>query len=110
MSSSNGLAPKAILADIVSTLGDDSPNLSTAQKWAAEIKRGRNNAEDNTRSGCPATVTTKENNDHVHHMEMDERRLSINQIANANSRSHERVENIMHIELDKGFCSVGATF
>ena len=34
-----GLAPKDVYADIVATLGDDAPVLSTVKKWAAEFKR-----------------------------------------------------------------------
>ena len=36
-----GLATKEIQADIVATLGDDAPALSTMKKWAAEFKRGK---------------------------------------------------------------------
>ena len=35
-----GLTTKEIHADMVSTLGDDAPALSTVKKWAAEFKRG----------------------------------------------------------------------
>ena len=36
-----GLTTKEIHTDMVSTLGDDAPALSTVKKWAAEFKRGR---------------------------------------------------------------------
>ncbi|CAI9733412.1 Hypothetical predicted protein [Octopus vulgaris] len=94
-----GLAPKDIHADMVATLGNDAPALSTVQKWAAEFRKGRENLEDDSRSGRPATATTEENIDRVHHMVMDDRQLTINQIANAIRISRERVENILHKEL-----------
>ncbi|KAL7374618.1 hypothetical protein ABVT39_004094 [Epinephelus coioides] len=92
-------APKDIQADVVATLGDDAPALSTVQKWAAEFKRGRESLEDDPRSRCPATATTQENIANVHHMVMGDRRLTVNQIANAGSISSERLENILHNEL-----------
>ncbi len=52
-----GLAPKDIHANMVVTLGDDAPALSTLQLWAAEFKRGRESLEDDPRSGRPATAT-----------------------------------------------------
>ena len=35
-----GLNPKDIHVDMVATLRDSAPALSTVQKWAAEFKRG----------------------------------------------------------------------
>lgn len=94
-----GLTPKDIHADMVATLGDDAPALSTVKKWAAEFKRGRESLEDDPRSGRPASASTQENIDRVHHMVMDDRRLTVNQIADAVAISRERVENILHKEL-----------
>uniref|UniRef100_A0A3Q0R6R1 Uncharacterized protein n=1 Tax=Amphilophus citrinellus TaxID=61819 RepID=A0A3Q0R6R1_AMPCI len=94
-----GVAPKDIHAGVAATLGDDAPALSAVQKWAAELKRGGESLDD-PRSGRPATATTQENNDRVHHMVTDDRRLTVNQTANAVGISRERVENIQHNELD----------
>ena len=95
-----GLAPKDIHADMVATLGDDAPALSTVEKWAAEFKsRGRESLEDDPRSGCPVSATTQENIDHVHHMVMDDRCLTVNQKADAVAISCKRVKNILHQEL-----------
>ena len=52
------LTTKKIHADMVSTLGDDAPALSTVKKWAAEFKKGRKSLEDDLRSGRPSTATT----------------------------------------------------
>ena len=72
-----GLARKDIHADMVATLRDDAPALSTVKKWAAEFKRDRESLEDDPRSGRPTSATTQENIDHVHHMVMDDRRLTV---------------------------------
>lgn len=68
--------PKDVQADMVAPLLDDAPTLSTVQKWAAECK----SLEDDPRSRCLATITTQENIDRV--MVMDDRPLTVNQIAN----------------------------
>ena len=72
-----GLVPKEIHADMISTLGDDAPALSAVKKWAAEFRRGRESLEDDPRSGRPASATTQENIDCVHHMVMNDRLLTV---------------------------------
>lgn len=49
---------------------------STIQKWASEFRR-RWEDEDDPRYGHPATATTQENIDHIHHMLMDDNAISI---------------------------------
>ena len=94
-----GLMTKKIHTDMVSTLGDDTSALSTVKKWAAEFKRGRESLEDDPRSRHPSTATTQENIDHIHQMVMNDRRLTIRHLANVNSISCKRVENILHNKL-----------
>ena len=43
------LAFKEIHADVVATLGDDAPALSTLKKWAAYFKKGKESLEDGPR-------------------------------------------------------------
>ena len=77
-----GLTTKEIHADMVSTLGDDAPALSTVKKWAAEFKRGRESLKDDPRSERPSTATTHENIDRIHQMLMNDKRLTISHLAN----------------------------
>ena len=84
-----GLGPKEIHVDMVATLGNDAPALSTVKKWAGEFKRGRESLEDDPRSGHPSTATTQENIDCIHKMVMDDRYLTVNHIANVISISRE---------------------
>ena len=93
------LTPREIRADMVDTLGDDAPGLSTMQKWAAERKKGRKSHEDDPRSGRPATTTTPKVIDRVHQTVMGDRRLTISHMAKEVSISHERVENILQKNL-----------
>ena len=94
-----GLTSKEIYTDMVSTLGNDAPALSTVKKWAVEFKRGRENLEDDPRSRRPSTSTIQENIDRIHQMVMNDRRLTISHSANIISISRERVENILYNKL-----------
>ena len=75
--------------------------LSTLHNWAAEFKRGRESLEDDPRSRRIVPLSdplelhvvfqdilfhyllTQENIDSFHHLVMDDRHLTVNQIANA---------------------------
>ena len=98
--SKKGLTTKKIYTDVISTLGDDAPALSTVKKWAVEYKRRRESLEDDQRSGRSFTATTQENTGRIHQMVMNDRRLTISHLANVISISRERVENIFHNEID----------
>ena len=45
-----GLTTKETHTDMVSTLGDNAPALSTVKKWEAEFKRRRESLEDDPSS------------------------------------------------------------
>ena len=94
-----GLTTKEIHIDVVSTLGDNAPALSTVKKWAAKFKRRWKSLEDDPRSGRPSTATTQENIDRIHQMVMTHTRLTISHLANVISIFRARVENILHNEL-----------
>ncbi|XP_052830511.1 protein GVQW3-like [Octopus bimaculoides] len=68
------------------------------KKWGAELRRERDNLEDDPRSGRLATSTTEDNIDHIHRL-INNRQLTINQIANAFNISCASVENILCNEL-----------
>ena len=67
-----GLTTKEIHADMVSTLGDDAPALSTVKKVGSGFKRRRESLEDDPRSGRPSAATTQENIDRIHQMVMND--------------------------------------
>lgn len=94
-----GLTPKEIFEDMAKTLGEDAPSYSTVKRWAADFRRGRENLEDDARSGRPATATTEEMIDDVHDIIFADRRISERRIAVELEISQERVHNIIHQEL-----------
>ena len=52
-----GMHPKKINEAIMETLWKESPSYSTVNKWAAELKMGRERVGDDGRSGCPKDTT-----------------------------------------------------
>ena len=66
---------------MVQTLAEDFPSYATVKKWDTEYKRGRVSIEDDPRSGRPKTSTTDEQVDTIHRMVLDDRRLTVEQIA-----------------------------
>ena len=94
-----GLAPKKIHAGMVATLRDDALALSTVKKGTGEFKRRRENLEVDPRPGRPFTATTLESIVRIYQMGIDDRHLTVNDIANVMNISCERVENIFNKEL-----------
>ncbi|XP_028270394.1 histone-lysine N-methyltransferase SETMAR-like [Parambassis ranga] len=94
-----GLSPKEVHKDMVATLGAGAPSYSMVKKWAAEFKRGRENLEDEPRSGRPVTVTTQETIDKIRNIILTDRRITQRYIASELGISQERVHAVIHGEL-----------
>ena len=80
--------------------------LSTVKKRAAQFKRGRESLENDSRSGRPSMATTQKNIDCIYQMVKDDKRSTVNHIANAMSISSEQVENILHKVLGMSIISL----
>lgn len=87
-----GLAPKAIHADMVATLGDDVPALPKGQKRTAYLGLEWRVLK-MTESLDVLQLPPQKKIDCIYHMLMDDRLLTIIQIANAIRSSTESVEN-----------------
>ena len=90
-----GMTPKAIHEDMVSALGNTSPSYSTIKKWAAEFKQGRESLEDDPRSGSPRSSTAADQVDTIHRMVLEDRRLTIQQIADKTGISYGSVQRVL---------------
>ena len=90
------LAPKDIHADMVATLGVTVPSYAIVKRWAAHFKMDKEGLEHDGRCGKPTKATTEEIAAHVYSVVMDDRRLTVNQIANTIG-IFQRVENILHM-------------
>jgi histone-lysine N-methyltransferase SETMAR len=101
-----GVTSNEIYSRFIKVYGDSSPSFSTIKKWAAQFKRGRTSLEDDPREGRPKSTTTPEIIEQVHDMVLDDRRMKVREIAETIDISKERVEYILHKELDmKRLCA-----
>jgi histone-lysine N-methyltransferase SETMAR len=99
-----GLTPNEIHSKFIKVYGDSSASFLTIKKWAAEFKRGRTSLEG--REGRPKSATTPEIIEQVHDMVLDDRRMTVLEIAESICISKERVGYILHEELDmKKLCA-----
>ena len=73
---------------------EDSP-FNTSEKWAEKFEWDRNNAEDNSQSGRPKTLTNDEQVNALHCLNLDDRRLSIQKIAKSIIISSDRFYDIL---------------
>ena len=76
--------------ELDSVYAEASPSITTVKYWVAEYKRGRTSILDEERSGRPKTATTDEMVDLVHQTVMEDRRLTLTDIAEACGISSEQ--------------------
>jgi transposase len=84
-----GLTPNEIHSKFIKVYGDSSPLFSTIKKWAAKFKSGRTSLEDDPHEGRPKSATTPEIIEQVHSMVMDDRRMTVREIAETTGISKE---------------------
>ena len=68
--------------------------------WVGEFKCGRTSLEDEARSGRPLDATDKEMCKKVRDMVYSDRRIQVEEIAQALGISHGSVSTILHDRLD----------
>lgn len=72
-----GIPANEITNELQLVHGDNAPQYSTVAKWAALFKAGREDLEDDPRSGRPITSFTQANIDLVHEIVQANRFISI---------------------------------
>lgn len=75
--------------------GDQTLTQPWAYKWYKAFKDGRDTVDDLPRSGRPSTSNTEKNVDKIEEMIMENRHLSLREIAQDVNMSHESVRNIL---------------
>ena len=98
-----GKAPKEINAVLTETLGKYAPSYDTVKNWVAQFKRGDFSTCDASRLGRPKTVTTPEIIDQIHDLNLEDLRISAKSVAEQLGILRERVESIIHEDLDMKF-------
>ena len=84
------------LADIY---GSSAPSYAQVKLWVVEFKRGRTSLEDEARSGRPLDATDKEMCKKVRDLVYSDKRIQVEEIAQALGISHGSVSTILHDRL-----------
>ena len=80
-------------------LWSSAPSYAQVKFWVEEFKRGRTSKEDETRSGCPSDATDEEICNKVRGLVYSDRRVKVEDIANALHISRGSVSTILHDRL-----------
>jgi len=95
-----GKAPKEIHAFLTETLGEHAPSYATVKKWVVQFKRGDFSTCNAPCPGRPKRLPTPEIIDQIHELILEDRRISAKSVAEQLGILRERVESIIHEDLD----------
>ena len=87
-----GKNPTEVLQDVY---GDDAMSRAWVFEWHRRFKEGREDVEDDPRSGRSSTSTTEENVEIIRQKVLGDRRLTVRMIANELDMNCERVWTII---------------
>ena len=79
--------------------GSSAPSYAQVKFWVGEFKRSRTSLEDETRSGRPSDATDEEMCNKVRDLVYSDRRIKVEEIANALHISHGCVSTTLHDRL-----------
>ena len=94
-----GKTGKDIHAELVDVYGSSAPSYAQIKFWVGEFKRGRTSLEDEARSGRPVDATDDEMCNKVKDLVYSDRRIKVEEIAQALGISHGSVSTILHDRL-----------
>ena len=89
---------KEIHGELADVYGSSAPSYAQVKFWVEEFKRGRTSLEDEARSGRPLDATDEEMFKKVRDLVSD-RRIQVEEIAQALGISHGSVSTILHDRL-----------
>ena len=93
--------PMEIHADLVRALSDNAPSVQTVRKWVAAFQQGREDVEDEERSGRPPTACSEENVELVRAVTAEDRRLTCEEVSETTGLSSASVFRILTNKLNK---------
>ena len=94
-----GKTGKEIHGELVDVYGSSAPSCAQVKFWIGEFKRGRTSLEDEARSGRPLDATDEEMCKRVRDLVYSDRRIQVEEIAQALGISHGSVSTILHDRL-----------
>ena len=94
-----GQSPSNIYDRMVVVYGDNALSRTTVFEWARRFKVGQLIIEDGPRSGRPITTTDEQTIQAVESLVIEDRRITIQQIANTLGISTGTVHGILHDQL-----------
>ena len=94
-----GKTGQEIHCELTNVYGSSAPLYAQVKFWVGEFKRSRMSLEDETRSGCPSDTTNEEMCNKVRDLVYSDRRIKVEEIANALHISHGSVSTTLHDRL-----------
>ena len=79
--------------------GSSAPSYAQVKFWVGEFKRSRKSLEDETKSGHPSDATDEEMCNKVRDLVYSDRRIKVEEIANALHISHGSISTTLHDRL-----------
>lgn len=97
------IEPIDIHNELCSVFGDQVPTLRTIERWSKSFREGREEVEDEPRSGRPITETISANIVKVQNLIHDDPYSTIDEIRVQTGLSHGTIERIIsdHLKLKK---------
>ena len=94
-----GIAPVTIHEELATALGPDAPAYRTVAKWAERFREGREDVNDDLRSGRPVSELTDENIELVRQVITNDPHSTYDDIITETFLSHGTIERIIHDHL-----------
>ena len=94
-----GKTGKEIHSELANVYGSSAPSYALVKFWVGEFKRGRTSLEDEARSGRPLDATDEEMCKKVRDLVYSDRRIQVEEIAQALGISHGSISTILHDRL-----------
>ena len=94
-----GKTGKEIHCELADVYGSSAPSYAQVKFWVGEFKRGRKSFEDEARSRGPLDAIDEEKFEKVWDLVCTDRRIQVEEIAQALGISHGSVSTILHDSL-----------
>ena len=91
-----GKTGKEIHGELPDVYGSSAPSYAQVKFWVGEFKHGRTPLEDEARSGHPLDATDEEMCKKVRDLVYSDRRIQVEEIAQALGISHGSISTILH--------------